>query len=551
MKSKNKKMLMALAIVLVNSLAMAQNLLEVNVAAEKDAQVLAGAIIQITNTYWAKQADENGKVIFENMPAATYILKTSLLGFESKFDTVDVLQTQVFTVRLKENSKMMDEVVIAATRVSDKSAMAYSNVDKKTIDEQNTGLDLPLLLNQQVSMVTTSDAGAGVGYTGMRIRGSDATRINVTINGVPINDAESQGMYWVDMPDIASSIDNIQVQRGVGSSTNGAGAFGGSINIQTTKLNKDAYASYAGSVGSFNTFKNTVSAGSGLLNNQFAVDARLSSISSNGFIDRAASDLKSYYLSGTYYGKKTILKFITFSGLEKTYQAWNGVPEARLRNDFQGMNDYIIRNGLDDADAANLLQSSSRSYNMFTYQNQIDRYQQNYYQLHFSRAFNNALNLNISLHYTKGFGYYEEYKKNQAFSSYGLENIVIGNQEIRSTNLIRRRWLDNDFYGTVFSLNYTPNNKLSASLGGGYNFYNGLHYGEIIWAQYAGTSTLTDKYYSDTATKKDENVYLKLNYLIARKLNLFADLQVRSIHYDFWDSIIICKMYNKALLSFS
>ncbi len=274
--------------------------------------------------------------------------------------------------------KSLDAVVVSATRTDNKSAMAYSNLNKAQISEQNLGQDLPYLLNQQPSVVTTSDAGTGIGYTGIRIRGSDATRVNVTINGIPVNDAESQGTFWVDVPDIASSIDNIQVQRGVGTSTNGAGAFGGSLNIQTTKLNPIPYGEYNVSYGSFNTLKNTINAGTGLIDSKFAIDARLSKITSDGFIDRGTSDLKSYYLSGAYYNKSNIIKFITFSGQEETYQAWNGIPEARLKGDVQGMEEYINRNYLDEEDASNLKNSNGRTYNQFLYANQVDNYQQNY-----------------------------------------------------------------------------------------------------------------------------------------------------------------------------
>ena len=263
------------------------------------------------------------------------------------------------------------------------------------------------------------------------------------------------------------------------------------------------------------------------------MDARLSKTSSDGFIDRATSDLKSYYLSGAYYGKKTIIKFITFTGYEQTYQAWNGIPESRLNGDVQGMNDYINRNGLDAEDAANLLNSGSRTYNQFTYNNQVDHYLQNYYQLHFSHEFNRHWNANIALHYTKGKGYYEEYRKNDAFSNYGLSNVINGTDTITSTNLIRRRWLNNDFYGTTFSLNYHTNKKFSATLGGAWNNYYGLHYGQIIWAQYAGTSTINGNYYNDTANKTDFNVFIKANYLLAEKLNIYADLQYRTIDYSF------------------
>lgn len=504
-----------------------------NVKQKKSGEAIAGATISIDNTYIATLSKGDGSFEIKNLKPGKYIFHVSYIGYQKFTDTINLTENKNFNIELSENEILMDEVIVSATRVDDKSAMAYSNVSKQQIAEQNLGQDLPYLLNQQASVVTTSDAGNGVGYTGIRIRGVDATRVNVTINGIPVNDAESQGTYWVDLPDIASSIDNIQIQRGVGTSTNGAGAFGGSLNIQTSKLNAKPYADYNVSFGSFNTLKNTVNAGTGLLNDKFAVDARLSKISSDGFIDRASSDLKSYYLSAAYYGKKDIVKFITFTGLEKTYQAWYGIPESRLKGDTDGMNTYIANNWLDTDEANNLLNSNSRTYNPYTYQNQIDHYMQSYYQLHFSHEFTKNWSSNIALHYTKGKGYYEEYKKSQAFSKYGLQDVIIGNDTITQTDLVRRRWLDNDFCGTTFSLNYYNHKNFAATLGGGWNNYMGLHYGEIIWAQYASNSTLHSNYYKDTANKSDFNIFLKLNYLLAQKLNVFADIQYRTVNYSF------------------
>lgn len=500
---------------------------------KQNSETVAGAIISIENTYAAASSKSDGSYEIKKLSEGKYIIHASLLGFQKYTDTIQLSADKILDIELTESRVLMDAVIVSATRAGDKSAMAYSIVNKEQIAEQNLGVDLPYLLNQQQSVVTTSDAGAGVGYTGIRIRGVDATRVNVTINGIPVNDAESQGTFWVDLPDIASSIDNIQVQRGVGTSTNGAGAFGGSLNVETIKLNPKGYGEYSTSYGSFNTMKHTINAGSGLINDMFAFDARLSKITSDGFIDRAASDLKSYYLSGAYYGKKTIIKFITFSGLEETYQAWYGIPESRLKGDTEGMNNYIVNNGLDPSEAFNLLNSNSRTYNYYTYSNQVDHYKQDYYQLHFSRELSRNWNANAALHYTKGKGYYEEYKKNQAFSSYGLDNVIISNDTIRSTNLIRRRWLDNDFYGTTFSLNYNSHKKLSAVIGGAYNRYFGLHYGEVIWSQFASNGELHQKYYNDTADKTDFNIYVKANYIVAERLNVFADVQYRTVNYSF------------------
>ena len=418
----------------------------------------------------------------------------------------------------KLKSEELEEVVVKSTRVDEKSPIAHENVSKEEIAKNNQGVDLPVLLDQQTSVVTTTDAGAGVGYTGMRIRGSDGTRINVTVNGIPLNDPESQGVWWVNMPDLASSTSDIQIQRGVGTSTNGAGAFGASININTLKSNPKAYGIISNSIGSFNTFKNSVQFGSGLIDDKFVFDGRLSNIQSDGYIDRATSDLKSYYLSGAYIGNKSMLKAVAFSGHEKTYQAWNGVPI-----------NYIDNN---------------RTFNPYDYENEVDNYQQSHYQLHYVYDLNQYLKLNAALHYTRGFGYYEQYKGanynstlnygyKESFSDYGLDDIEIdSNTVISETDLIRRRWLDNHFYGAVFSAEYTKD-KLKAVVGGGINQYYGEHYGEIIWAEYASNGAKGHQYYHNDAIKNDFNTYAKATYDINNQLSIFGDFQIRMIDYTF------------------
>ncbi|MBF90559.1 MAG: TonB-dependent receptor [Flavobacteriales bacterium] len=404
--------------------------------------------------------------------------------------------------------KELDEVNVNALRASEKTPMTFTNITEEAIKEQNLGQDLPYLLSTTPSIVTTSDAGAGVGYTGFRVRGSDATRINVTINGIPLNDSESQGVWWVNMPDFASSIENIQIQRGVGSSTNGASAFGATINLKTDGLNRKAYAFTNNTIGSFNTLKNNVEFGTGLINGKFVVDGRLSKISSDGYIDRATSDLKSFYLSGGYYGADEVLKAIVFSGKERTYQAWNGVPLNYLEYD------------------------SLRTFNPYTYENEVDNYGQTHYQLHFSKQLDINTNYNVALHYTKGAGYYEQYKSGEAFADYDLMNVMIGDSTISETDLIRRKWLDNDFYGSVFSYNTSVNN-MDITLGGAWNTYTGEHFGEIIWAQYASDGALGHVYYDNDATKVDRNAYAKFHYPYSNNIKLYADLQKRFIDYTF------------------
>lgn len=404
----------------------------------------------------------------------------------------------------------LQEVIILGTKAQTNNPITFQNLNKKEIDKQNFGQDLPFLLNLTPSTVISSDAGAGVGYTGIRIRGTDPTRTNVTINGVPINDAESHGMFWVNMPDMASSSQNIQVQRGVGTSSNGAGAFGASINVQTDGLIPNAYAEISSGYGSFNTWKNTVKAGSGLLANNWAFDARLSKITSDGFIDRASSNLKSFFVSAGRYGKKSIFKVNVFSGMEKTYQAWNGISEEMLK-------------------------AGNRTYNEFTYANQTDNYQQDYYQMFYTYQFNKHLKAHVGVHYTYGRGYYEEEKLDEKFSTYKLKDtlLVFRNNVIDTVtkgDFVRRRWLVNDFYGTVFSMVYEKN-KLNLTIGGGINQYDGKHFGELIWSEYAMGGNINQHFYDGKSNKTDFNIYAKTTYKINPKLEGFADLQQRVINY--------------------
>lgn len=405
-----------------------------------------------------------------------------------------------------QNKQDLQEVTVSGIKAKDNNPVTFTNVSRKEIERQNFGQDLPFLLNLTPSTVVSSDAGAGVGYTGIRIRGTDPQRTNVTINGVPVNDAESHGTFWVNMPDFASSTQNIQVQRGVGTSSNGAGAFGASINIQTDALNQHAYGEVANSYGSFNTWKHTVKAGTGLMDNKWAFDARLSKITSDGYIDRASSDLKSFFVSAARYGEKSLFKVNIFSGVEKTYQAWNGISE-------------------------DILKTGNRTHNDFTYPNQTDNYQQDYYQAFYTYLFSKHFKANIGVHYTYGRGYYEEFRANETFTTYKLkDSITVDGTTVKSGNFVRRRWLKNDFYGTVFSFVYEKN-KLNVTLGGGLNEYDGKHYGELIWAQYALGSNINDHFYDGKSTKKDFNVYGKATYKITPKLEGFVDLQQRTISY--------------------
>ena len=491
---------------------------------------LIGANLAISNSFNGTTTDLNGNYQFKNLKNGNYQLVISYIGYEKQTQEVRLVGNQTLDVVLKQDHILAEEVLVSATRVKEKTPVAFATVEKSEINDKNMGQDIPYLLGLTPSFVATSDAGTGVGYTNFRIRGTDLNRINVTINGIPMNDAESHGTWWVDIPDLASSTDNIQVQRGVGTSANGAAAFGASINLQTTTINKDAFAEYSTSAGSFGTMKHSVGVGSGLIKEKFTFDARLSKVSSDGFIDRAYADLKSFFLSGGYFTENTIVKLNVFSGLEDTYQAWNGVPSVRLNNDLAGMQRYADHWLYSQKQVDEMLASDSRTYNLYTYENEIDYYQQDHYQFLFSHRLNEALHVNASLFYTGGNGYYEQFKEGETLEDYLISPIVIGNETIEDSDLIRRKWLDNDFYGTTFSVNHKQETR-DFTFGGGYNVYDGDHFGKVIWMRNAGNSQMNHEWYRGTGLKKDFNVYAKYNYEVAENLNLFADLQYRTINY--------------------
>ncbi len=410
----------------------------------------------------------------------------------------------------RDSFLLLEPVEIKAIRAGENSPFTKTNLTKKEIEKQNLGQDLPFILNQTPSVVINSDAGNGVGYTGIRIRGSDASRINVTLNGIPFNDAESQGTFFVDLPDFSSSVSSIQVQRGVGTSSNGAGAFGASINISTNDPNLKPYLELNNSYGSFNTRKNTVKLGSGLVADHFTTDLRLSGIKSDGYIDRANSDLKSFYFSTAYLGKKNSIRFNMFSGKEKTYQAWYGVSEADLKS-----NRTINYAGMERPGDP--------------YDNETDNYKQDHYQLFYNQQLTNRIKFNTGLFYVKGRGYYEQYKSGEAYADYGLTEPTDGNNVITHTDLVRQLWLDNDFYGSIFSLHYKTNIS-QYTLGGGWNRYEGDHYGDVVWAEKG--LTMPGTWYDLAANKIDISIYLKEQTKIGSVFSIFYDLQYRMVKYE-------------------
>ena len=427
----------------------------------------------------------------------------------------------------RDSFLLLEPVEIRAIRAGENSPFTKTNISKKEIEKLNLGQDLPFILNQTPSVVINSDAGNGVGYTGIRIRGTDASRINVTLNGVPFNDAESQGTFFVDLPDFSSSVSSIQVQRGVGTSSNGAGAFGASINISTNEPNLRPYFELNNCYGSFNTWKNTVKVGSGLVSDHFTTDLRLSRISSDGYIERAKSDLTSFYFSTAYLGKNNSIRFNLFSGKEKTYQAWYGVSEADLKT-----NRTINYAGMERPGEP--------------YDNETDNYKQDHYQLFYNQQVTHRIKFNAGLFYVKGKGYYEQYKADEAYADYGLPEPVYGTDIITNTDLVRQLWLNNDFYGSIFSLHYKNNNS-QVTFGGGWNRYEGNHYGDVVWAEKG--LALPARWYDLDADKNDFSLYLKQQTKIGSVFSVFYDLQYRKVKYNIYGfrynpDLIINKKYS-------
>ena len=420
----------------------------------------------------------------------------------------------------------LSEIEVLATRASSNTPVAFTNLSKTQIESANHGKDIPFLLSNTPSVLTTSDAGAGVGYSSMRVRGTDATRINITVNDIPMNDAESHAIYWVNTPDFASSLQDIQVQRGVGTSTNGSGAFGASVNMLTQRFSNTAYGEISGSYGSFNTNKETIKVGTGLMGDHWAMDARLSHIGSDGYRDRASSKLLSYYAQLGYFNAGTALRFITFGGKEDTYHAWDGISRDELTtNRTYNPNGEIKHDGKVTG----------------FYDDQKDIYRQTHYQLILDQTFNPQWKLNFALHYTDGYGYYQEYKNARTLKEYLLQPVVTAEGTSKKASLVRKKAVESDFGGAVFSLKYAGE-RLHATLGGGFNAYSNDHYGRVLWVEnYTSQLDPAHEYYRNNGKKTDFNIYAKGNYDIWRGLSAYVDLQFRHINYkikgdnDKWD----------------
>lgn len=513
---KIKKMLIILLQLTSVTLLEAQFTMKGTITDQLTGEPLPGANVLLENTFLSTASDHSGRYIIKNLKPGSYVARFSYIGYETISMGLTIRKDTVADIQMKIQPILSQEVNIIATRVQPNTPATYSTISQQDITRMNRVQDMPYVLQSTPSVVVTSDAGTGIGYTGINIRGTDLTRINVTLNGIPVNDAESQGVWFVDLPDLASSTENIEIQRGVGTSTNGAGAFGATINIQTLNLSEKPYAELNLTGGSFNTFKTNFRFGTGLISNHFSFDGRASYITSDGYIDRAFAHLQSFCISGGYLAKNTTLKFNILSGREKTYQAWEGVPKDSLATNrtYNPSGEYIDKNGM-----------------LAYYDNQTDNYTQTHYQLIFSQQIGHKLNINAALHYTKGKGYYESYYQDQAFTSYGLNNIIIGKDTITSTDLVNQKWLDNDFYGFTFSGNYSLKEKLKVTVGGAWNQYDGKNWGTIPWAEYASNSTNDWKWYDSPGRKQDFNIFTKVSAEVLPHLNLYADLQYRYVYY--------------------
>ena len=535
-----KKFFVLTALWAVACLAFAQHKVS-GVVLNSAGEALPGAVVLVGQL--STVTGNDGRFVITRVAEGKQMLEVRFLGYEALQQRLEVGQDHDLELVLEEASFMAREVTVAGIRARRTDPVAQSELSKEDLAERNFGQDLPYLLNMTPGLVVSSDAGTGIGYTGMRIRGSDLTRINVTVNGIPMNDAESQGVFWVNMPDLAASVSRVQVQRGVGTSTNGVAAFGGSVNFSTLNGAGERQVLIDNGYGSFGTWRNSVQLQTGLLDKGFSFDARLSRVTSDGFVDRSASDLKSFYLSGGWFGERTSVRLVTFSGQEKTMQAWNGVPKVKLENDQAGMEQLVVDDGWSPEEAANLYASDARTFNRYLYDNQTDNYQQDHYQLHLSHKPTASILLNGALHYTRGKGYYESFKYNERFGKYNLPvpshmiggestpALVFEGDTITKTDLIAQKWLDNHFYGATFSGVYAQG-PLHMVLGGAWNRYDGDHYGDVVWMGYNAGVAEGYRWYFNEGSKEDLSYYLKMSVEWLPGFTTYGDAQLRHVDYE-------------------
>lgn len=467
--------------------------------------------VKLLNTGEIAETDQFGNYYFRNLIAGKYTISVSVNYYNQYEMEITLLSDQIVDIVLQKKSVLLKDITINGTRSDSKMPFTYQNINKENLDKNNYGEDIPYLLDSSPSVVASSDGGTGMGYTGIWVRGSDPTRINVTINNIPLNDAESQQVYWVDLPDLTGSVENIQIQRGVGTSTNGAGAFGASINILTGKINPKSYLTIDGSYGSFNSRKLSASAGTGLMNDKFSIDMRYSLLGTDGYIERAKASMNSFYASLSSVSENSSLRFNVFLGKENTYQAWDGVPVQYIKID--SLRNYNV-------------QGTDYFQKYPAYDNQIDNYTQNHYQLFYNKKLNDKLLLNLAAHYTRGYGYYEQYKVDEDLANYKIDT-----NTVKSSDLVRQKWLSNHFYGTVYNLKYVTEST-EFVLGGALNRYNGSHFGVVTAVANLPKYDSEEVYYLNKSTKSDFNIYGKVNKKLSI-LNLYLDLQYRQVNYKF------------------
>jgi len=502
-----------------------------NTAGEK----LSFATVFFENTSIAASTDAGGRYVLTNVSPGSYNLKVTFIGYQPVMERIEVRSSVVKDIVMTGEIYNLDQIEIGANRVKQGDPFVSENLGSKELAKENYGVDVPFVLQWLPSLQVTSDAGTGIGYTGLRIRGSDQTRVNVTINGVPLNDAESHNVFWVDLPDLMGSVSSLQVQRGVGPSTNGPGAFGGTISINTNETRVNPYAEVAATLGAFNTRKLSVRSGTGLMNNRYVIDGRYSLIRSDGFIDRATADLESMYLSASRITGKSSLSIKLLHGKETTYQAWYGVPQAKFENDTNALLNHYYNNlgsvYKTAEDSVNLF-DSGRSYNYYLYPRQVDNYAQTHLQLHHALSVSPAIRWNSTLYYTRGRGYFEEFRSNDAFENYGMSATDLSGNVLERADLVRRRWLDNDLLGMFSDFEIDIQDRLTLNSGIAANTYIGRHFGQVIQT---GIPVLNlDKerrYYENEGQKSDISAYLRAIYSL-RSFRFHGDVQLRHIQYE-------------------
>jgi len=494
---KKAKILVPFLSVFAIGFANAQTVTLSGKVVDENKEALLGATVFVKEINKGTSTNLDGEFQF-NLTKGEYTISVSFIGFKTKEQKISLSQNQRILFELSSDENVLDEILVSAVRVKADAPVTHSNLSKKEISKRNLGQDIPILMNYLPSVISSSDAGAGVGYTYIRVRGSDASRVNVTVNGIPYNDAESQGTFWVNMGDFASSTQSLQLQRGVGTSTNGSGAFGASLNLLTDAVSEEANGEVSNSFGSYGTRKHTVKFSTGKINDHLEFAGRLSKIYSDGYVDRAFTDLKSYFLQASYTDKNTLIKALAFGGEEQTYQAWAGLTAAQL--------------------------AANRRQNPYTYDNETDNYQQDHYQFHWNQIYNDKWSTNLGLNYTKGAGYFEQFKGGEDAADFN--NLIVDGSDV-----IVRRWLDNNFYVANFNATYSSE-TLEVISGISYSNYTGDHFGEVIWgSDLAPNTNIRDQYYFSDATKNDVSFFSKAIFNVSDNLKTFIDFQGRFVGY--------------------